>query len=233
MIVAVRNSQLVEQVAQPHRERTERVVAAGLGGLTVAQQVGRDDAVLPRKLGDHRPPRLGTSRHSVDQQQRLGAVADIPVCDAVTVQLQKLHFTHVKCPLLVSSHYLPRTATGKARSVDSRAVRTGGWRRCCRAAHPGSGPSRRLRPGAARVDSSSSEPNPLPRYFGSTLSDSISPIREPVTQVSGIHVSSTGMNVCKPIADDRLVDERTAAGCRSWQATPRTAPAARATSHRR
>ena len=36
----LRDAQLVEEVAQPHRERAERVVAAGLRRLAVAEQVG-------------------------------------------------------------------------------------------------------------------------------------------------------------------------------------------------
>ena len=59
-------------------------------------QVGCDHTVLARQLGDHRAPRLGTPGHSVDQQQRFVAAADVLVSDTIAVQLQILHFTHVK-----------------------------------------------------------------------------------------------------------------------------------------
>ena len=52
---------------------------------------------------------------------------------------------------------------------------------------------------------SSSVPRPRPRCSGSTASDSISPIRGPVTHVSAIQVSADGHHVREPVADERLV----------------------------
>src|SRR6185436_15905401 len=149
-----RYSQLVEQVTEPHRERSERVVAAGLVGLTMSQKVGRDDAVFPRQLGDHCAPCFGAPGHSVDQEQYVIAAAEIAIRDAITVKFQVLHFVHGGSPydlirvtgfpiVALPNHRLssdPETGTGRARWVGSRVVRRGEWRRCCRAAHRGSGP---------------------------------------------------------------------------------------------
>jgi len=93
-----RDTQFVEQVAQPHRECAKRVVTARLVRPAVTEQVGRHDAVLLGQCGDHRPPGVRTSRHTVDQQDGLAA-ACIPVCDAVAVQFQVLDFSGHRFPL--------------------------------------------------------------------------------------------------------------------------------------
>ena len=195
-----RNTQLVEQVTQPHRERAERVVAPGLGGLTVPQQVGRDDAVFLATAGGSPP---ATS-------------PELPAIPWISSNVSPLPTSRYATRSPCSSRYFispmwtgspladrpvticPETATGKATSVGSRAVRTGGSRRDCPAVRRGSHPRRRCARRCSSSRSSSSEPRPLPRNCGSTLSDSISPMREPVSQVSGIHVSSTARTCASP-----------------------------------
>ena len=60
-----------EEVTQPACERTQRVVAEGLGRLTVTQQIRRDDVVLHTQVIDHGVPGLRTAGEPVDEENRL------------------------------------------------------------------------------------------------------------------------------------------------------------------
>jgi len=53
-----RDAQFVEQITQPHGERTKRVITSRLVRLPMAEQVGRHHPVLLGQLRDHRPPGL-------------------------------------------------------------------------------------------------------------------------------------------------------------------------------
>jgi hypothetical protein len=55
------DAEVVEQVAQQRGVCTERVVADRLGGLAVAQQVGRDDGVPGRQPVDELAPAAGVA----------------------------------------------------------------------------------------------------------------------------------------------------------------------------
>ena len=79
--------QSLEKVAQPHRERAQRVVATRFVGLSVAKEVNRDDAVLLRELVHQLAPAVRTSADAVDQQQHV-ARALVQVRHAVAMQGQ-------------------------------------------------------------------------------------------------------------------------------------------------
>jgi 3'-phosphoadenosine 5'-phosphosulfate sulfotransferase (PAPS reductase)/FAD synthetase len=78
------DAKLVEEITQPHRECAQRVVRAGFRRLAMTEQVWRDDAIFFGQRRDHRPPRLRTARHAMDEQQHL-AVTFIAVGDAIAV----------------------------------------------------------------------------------------------------------------------------------------------------
>ena len=60
-----------EEVTEPARERSERVVARRFGGLAVAEQVDSDHVGVRSQERDHVVPCLGAPGEPVDQQDRL------------------------------------------------------------------------------------------------------------------------------------------------------------------
>jgi hypothetical protein len=87
------DAELVEEIAQPHGKRTQRVIAARLGRVTVPKQVRRYDAEVLRQLRQYRSPRGRTPSHAMDQQHNI-TVTGVAVRDTVTVQLEKFQFSH-------------------------------------------------------------------------------------------------------------------------------------------
>ena len=73
------------QVADAARVGAERVVAARLGRLAVAEQVGRDDGEALGEVGEHPRPRGGGRRDAVHEHDHRPA-AGRSVREAVTVQ---------------------------------------------------------------------------------------------------------------------------------------------------
>ena len=74
-----------DEVADAARVGAERVVAARLGRVAVAEQVGRDDRVLGGEAGDDRRPGVRGARDAVqeDEQRALAALVE---AHAVTVE---------------------------------------------------------------------------------------------------------------------------------------------------
>ena len=64
------DAELVEKVAQPYREGSQRVIRAWLIGLPVAEQIGCDHPVPGREMRHHLTPGLRTAAHPVDEQHR-------------------------------------------------------------------------------------------------------------------------------------------------------------------
>ena len=88
-----RDAEFVEQVAQRHRERAQRVVTSRFGRGAVAQQIRGDHPVRARQRPDHRPPGLRTAGHAVQQQDDV-AVALVQIGHPVTVQFDIFQVTH-------------------------------------------------------------------------------------------------------------------------------------------
>ena len=74
-----------QQIADPVRVRAQRVVAARLGRLAVAQQIGGDDGEALGQVGEQRGPRGRGRRDAVDEHQHR-ATACRPVEEPVSVQ---------------------------------------------------------------------------------------------------------------------------------------------------
>ena len=75
-----------EQVADARRVGAEAVVAAGLGALAVAEQVGGDHGVALGEQRHHRHPGAGAAGDPVDHHEQR-ALAGLPVGDVVAVDL--------------------------------------------------------------------------------------------------------------------------------------------------
>jgi hypothetical protein len=88
------DAKFIEQITQRYRERPQRIVTARLSGFTVPEQVRCHHPVFLRQLGQHRSPGRRTSRHAMDQQQRV-AGSRFPIGHTVAVQIEILHLAHV------------------------------------------------------------------------------------------------------------------------------------------
>ena len=118
-----RDVELVEEIAQPHRERAQRVVGAGLVGPAVAEQIRCDHPVLGSQRPDDRNPRTRTAGHPVDQQQRLGcSVTLLAVGDAVAVQIREADVTHVQVRCLFGCVRGRQCSAGDPRSRGNARV---------------------------------------------------------------------------------------------------------------
>ena len=124
--VAWRDAEFVEQIAEKHRERAQRVVAAGFRRLAVAQQVRRDHPEFLRQLRYHRPPGVRTSRHAVDQQQHF-PVTVVAVGHPIAVQFQELQLVHFDgVPPLVLT-WTPDDPDRDRKRQALRRARGSGW----------------------------------------------------------------------------------------------------------
>jgi len=88
-----RDAELIEQITQPCRERSQRIITARLGGFTVSEQIRRHHPVSLQQMRQDRPPGRRTSRHAMNQQQRL-AGSRLPKGNPVAVQVEILHLAH-------------------------------------------------------------------------------------------------------------------------------------------
>ena len=92
-----RDTEPIQQVTQPHRECTQRVISARLVGLPVAEQVRSDHPVPGRQVRHDLTPRLRAATHPVDEQYSR-TVAAILIGDLVAVELEILQFRHGTSP---------------------------------------------------------------------------------------------------------------------------------------
>jgi hypothetical protein len=72
-------------IAQERRVGPERVVAARLRRVAVAEQVGRDDGEAPRERREHGLPARRRVRDAVDEHEQRAVAAD-PVVQPVAVE---------------------------------------------------------------------------------------------------------------------------------------------------
>src|SRR6202044_985498 len=107
-------AELIEQITQPRRERTQRVVTARLGRFTVPQQVRCDHSIPFRQLRDDGTPGRRTSGHAMNQQQRL-AGPHVPIGNPFAVKIEITHLVHLTRPPLDGlppcSHVVVSTAS--------------------------------------------------------------------------------------------------------------------------